>query len=248
MTAFRGTFAARKPILGMLHLGGDTPADRLARALEEARIMAGEGLDGLVIENYFGDAEDVERVLERLVALAPGPRIGINVLHDNARAFALSRAYPVDFMQIDSVCGHLPPDQDAAFAEDLAAGRASVPALLLGGVRFKYQPVLSGRTEDEDLRLGAARCDALVVTSDATGQETDPAKIRRFRAAIGSTVPVIVGAGMTEANAAAQLALADGAIVGSWLKEGHVDKGRLSAAHVARFMAAVRRARGDAAA
>ena len=59
MTAFRGTFAARKPILGMLHLGGDTPADRQARALEEARIMAGEGLDGLVIENYFGDAEDV---------------------------------------------------------------------------------------------------------------------------------------------------------------------------------------------
>ena len=243
MTAFRGTFAVPKPILGMLHLGGDDPADRLARAVEEARIMAGEGIDGLVVENYFGDADDVERVLERLLPLALGPRIGINVLHDNDRAFALACRFPVAFMQIDSICGHLPPDQDAGFAAGLTADRARVSALLLGGVRFKYQPVLSGRPEAEDLRLGAARCDALVVTSDATGQETDPAKIRRFRAAVGDGTPIVIGAGLTEANVASQLSLADGAIVGSWLKDGHVDKGSLSATNVVRFMAAVRQMR-----
>lgn len=251
MTVFGGTFPVPKPALGMLHLGGDTPADRLAGAVEEARIMAGEGMDGLVVENYFGDADDVERALERLLALNLGPAIGINVLRDNKRAFALARRHPVAFIQIDSVCGHLPPEQDAAFAADLAADRAGAGAgagaLLFGGVRFKYQPVLSGRPEDEDVRLGAARCDALVVTSDATGQETDPAKLRRFRAAAGARVPILIGAGMTEGNAASQLALADGAIVGSWLKEGHVDKGRVMAAHVARFMAAVRRARAEAA-
>jgi predicted TIM-barrel enzyme len=244
MTAFRGAFAVPKPILGMLHLGGDNPADRLTRAVEEARIMAGEGIDGLVVENYFGDAVDVEPVLERLLGLDLGPCIGINVLHDNAHAFALAHRYPVTFMQIDSVCGHLTPDQDEGFAADLAVERAGVSALLLGGVRFKYQPVLSGRTEAEDLRLGAARCDALVVTSDATGQETDPAKIRRFRAAVGDGVPILIGAGLTEANVATQLALADGAIVGSWLKEGHIDKGRLSASNVACFMSAVRQTRG----
>lgn len=244
MTAFRGTFAVPKPILGMLHLGGDDPADRLARAEEEARIMAGEGFDGLVVENYFGDADDVERVLDRLLSLNLGPRIGINVLRDNDRAFTLARKYPVTFIQIDSICGHLAPDQDAGFAVGLASSRAGVPTLLLGGVRFKYQPVLSGRLEEEDLRLGAARCDALVVTSDATGQETDPAKIRRFRDAVGDGFPIVIGAGLTEANAASQLSLADGAIVGSWLKDGHVDKGRLSPAYVARFMTAVRNTRG----
>lgn len=243
MTVLSGVFDAPKPILGMLHLGGDDPADRIARAVEEARIMAGEGVDGLVVENYFGDRDDVERVLDRLLALNPGPRIGINVLRDNDRAFALARRYPVAFIQIDSVCGHLPPDQDAAFADKLAAERAGQTALLLGGVRFKYQPVLSGRSEAEDVRLGAGRCDALVVTSDATGQETDPAKTRRIRAAAGGAVPILIGAGMTEANAESQLAIADGAIVGSWLKEGHRDKGRVVAAHVARFMAAVRKAR-----
>jgi predicted TIM-barrel enzyme len=243
MTAFRGTFAVPKPILGMLHLGGDDPADRLARAEEEARIMAGEGMDGLVVENYFGDADDVERVLDRLLPLALGPRIGINVLRDNDRAFTLARKFPVAFIQIDSICGHLAPHEDSGFAKGLAADRAGVAALLMGGVRFKYQPVLSGRSEDVDLRLGASRCDALVVTSDATGQETDPAKIRRFRAAVGVGVPILIGAGLTEANVAAQLSLADGAIVGSWLKDGHVDTGRLSAANVSRFMAAVRQTR-----
>jgi predicted TIM-barrel enzyme len=244
MTAIGGTFPMPKPILGMLHLAGDTATDRLALALEEARIMAGEGIDGLVVENYFGDADDVERALHRILELDLGVRVGINVLRDNARAFALARRYPVAFIQIDSVCGHLRPEADAAFAEALAVDRAGViSTLLLGGVRFKYQPVLSDRSEDEDVRLGAARCDALVVTSDATGQMTDPAKVRRFRAATAGKAPLLVGAGMTAANAGEQLAVADGAIVGSWLKEGHVDRGRVVAAHVARFMAAVRSAR-----
>lgn len=247
MMTLTTVFPTVKPILGMLHLGGDTPADRLARAVEEAKVMAGEGCDGLVVENYFGDSDDVERVLERLTGLDLPARIGINVLRDNDRAFALARRYPVAFIQIDSVCGHLPVDEDAAFAAHLAEERASVPAPLLGGVRFKYQPVRSGRTEAEDVRLGAARCDALVVTSDATGQETDLAKIRRFRAATGGSIPLFVGAGMTEANAADQLDAADGAIVGSWLKEGHSDKGLLDPSYVARFMTAVRNARARAA-
>ncbi|ASP23206.1 BtpA family protein (plasmid) [Antarctobacter heliothermus] len=246
MTLPRNVFPIRKPIFGMLHLGGDTPEDRVRQALEEAKIMAGEGIDGLVVENYFGDADDVERVLEKLVPMDLGARVGINVLRDNSRAFSLAQKYPVAFIQIDSVCGHLKPEEDAMFASALEQQRAIVDALLFGGVRFKYQPVLSGRDEATDLRLGIARCDAIVVTSDATGQETDREKIGRFRAAAGDACSVLVGAGMTERNAADQLALADGAIVGSWLKEGHVDKGRLAPAHVRRFMAAVRTARESA--
>lgn len=246
MSRLSDTFATAKPILGMLHLGGEGPAAKLDQAEEEARIMAGEGVDGLVVENYFGEADDVERVLERLLGLDLGARIGINVLRDDLRAFALARQYPVAFIQVDSVAGHLAPELDAAFAVEFAARRASVAALLLGGVRFKYQPILSGRTEEEDVRLGAQRCDALVVTSDATGQPTDMDKVARFRAATGGGVPLLIGAGLTEANAVEQLAHADGAIVGSWFKHDHKDSGRVEAAHVARLMRAVRTARSAA--
>ncbi|MBD9650405.1 membrane biogenesis protein [Ensifer sp. ENS09] len=246
MSRFGETFTTPKPILGMLHLTGDGPAAKCAQAEEEARIMAGEGVDGLVVENYFGDADDVERVLERLCTLNLGARIGVNVLRDDARAFALAARFPVSFIQVDSVAGHLPPESDVSFAADLAARRAGVPALLLGGVRFKYQPVLSGRSEEDDVRLGAARCDGLVVTSDATGQPTDMKKVARFRAATGGTVPLLIGAGLTEANAVEQLAHADGAVVGSWFKHDHKDTGLVEAGHVARLMRVVRTARSAA--
>jgi predicted TIM-barrel enzyme len=233
MSRFGDIFTTPKPILGMLHLAGDGPEAKLAQADEEARVMAGEGVDGLVVENYFGDADDVERVLDRLCGLDLAAKI-------------LATRYPVSFIQVDSVAGHLPPERDAPFAEELANRRASVQALLLGGVRFKYQPVLSGRPEADDVRIGAGRCDGLVVTSDATGQPTDMDKVARFRAATGGTVPLLIGAGLTESNAVEQLAAADGAVVGSWFKHDHKDTGRIEAAHVARLMRAVRVARDAA--
>lgn len=246
MSRFGDTFTTSKPILGMLHLAGDGAAAKLAQAEEEARIMAGEGLDGVVVENYFGGAEDVERVLDRLFEFDLGTRIGVNVLRDDARAFALAKTYPVSFIQVDSVAGHLPPEADEAFEAELATRREGVSALLLGGVRFKYQPVLSGRSESEDVRIGAARCDGLVVTSDATGQPTDMDKVARFHTATGGRTPLLIGAGLTEANAAEQLAKADGAVVGSWFKHDHKDTGRVEAAHVAGLMRVVRAIRSDA--
>ena len=127
MNRLNQTFATVKPILGMLHLAGDGAAAKLAQAEEEARIMAGEGVDGLVVENYFGDADDVERVLDRLSGLDLGAKLGVNVLRDDKRAFALAKRYPVSFIQVDSVAGHLAPEDDAGFAADFAARRASVP-------------------------------------------------------------------------------------------------------------------------
>ena len=243
MNRLMETFTFSKPILGMLHLAGEGRAAKLAQAEEEARIMAGEGVDALVVENYFGDAEDVERVLDRLCGLGLPGRIGVNVLRDSARAYALARQYPLDFIQIDSVAGHLTPEADVPFSAEMASRRSETPVLLLGGVRFKYQPVLSGRTEAQDVRLGAQRCDALVVTSDATGQPTDLGKVERFRAATGGGVPLLIGAGLTEDNATEQLAHADGAIVGSWFKHDHKDTGQVDARHVAGLMRVVRSVR-----
>ncbi|MDR1710573.1 MAG: hypothetical protein LBR58_01730 [Propionibacteriaceae bacterium] len=221
-----------KPIFGMLHLGGDTRAERLARAQREARVMAAGGLDGVIVENYFGDIDDILASLDWVCQAGLGVQIGLNVLDDDARAFELASAYPVDFVQLDGVAGHLPPERDGAFAAQLAQWRSGVSARVLGGVRFKYQPILSGRPEAEDIRIGAARCDGLVVTGDATGAETDLAKVARFRAVVGAGYPLLIGAGLTAANAAEQLAVADGAIVGSYLKDTYEAKGEVSADHV----------------
>lgn len=234
-------FPAAKPILGMLHLAGTSPEDRLARALRETDLMIRGGVDGLVVENYFGTPDDVRRLLDAFAARSPAAVVGLNLLRDFRLGFDLLRDYGLAFLQIDSVAGHLPPDQDADYAAELAERRAGLPgALLLGGVRFKYQPVASGRSEEEDLRLGRARADAIVVTGAGTGQATDDDKIARFRRVLGADYPLIIGAGMTAESAARQLALADGAIVGSYFKDSHRDTGEVDLAHVQALMGQVR--------
>lgn len=119
-----------------------------------------------------------------------------------------------------SVCGHLEPEDDMLYAEQLAATRSKADVVLLGGVRFKYQAVRSGRSLEEDLRLVAGRCDAIVCTGEGTGVPTPFGKVEEFREVLDD-FPIIVGAGVTLDTAAETFRLADGAIVGSWFKYGH---------------------------
>lgn len=245
---FSEIFVTPKPILGMLHLTGSSAEERLEIARKETETLIANGVDGVIVENYFGDKDDVRSVLEWLETLNPDVLVGLNVLRDHHLAFELAKQFRVDFIQMDSVAGHLPPDEDMDFAAELAELRGSVSSVLFGGVRFKYQPVKSGRSEPEDLTIGKERCDAIVVTSDATGQVTDLDKVRRFRATTGSDFPLLIGAGLTAANAREQLLEADGAIVGSYFKDTYADTGIVDGAHVAELMSVVEGLRGESAA
>ena len=64
------------------------------------------------------------------------------------------------------------------------------------------------------------------------GMETDLERIREFRAVLQG-FPLIVGAGVTSSNYDAQLEKADGAIVGSFLKDTGKDNGDVDGARVA---------------
>lgn len=231
-------FRERKPILAMLNLGGEDHSARLKRAIEEAASLIAGGVDGLIVENYFGDTDDVRAALEYLAKELPAVAIGLNVLRNFELAFSLAQEFPVDFIQIDSIVGHLDEEDDRVYAERLADLRAASPALLFGGVRFKYQPVLSGRSEADDLKIGMTRCDAIVVTGSGTGVETELAKLVRFRQAVGSAFPLIVGAGVTDTNVRSQLEIVDGAIVGSFLKDNYHADGVVDISHVKRLLGA----------
>ena len=236
MTSFAHLFPHAKTLIGMLHLKGHSPTDVLARARREARMMEDAGFDAVIVENYFGSPDDMLRVLDTFVAHPIAPRIGINLLGNTANAFTLARLPDVDFIQIDSVAGHLPPRQDADFALWLSQNMRQVPStVVLGGARFKYQPVLSTRTEEEDVRCAAIRAHAVVCTSEGTGIETKIDKIARFRTALPPDTPLVIGAGLTIHNLADQMQHAQAGIVGSWLKDGHIDSGDMNAEHVRAF-------------
>lgn len=241
---FRELFGKRKPVIGMLHLKGDGARDMLRRAQEEARIYLECGVEALLVENYFGSTADCETVLRWLRDELPDAIYGVNILGDFPSAFRLSDKYGAKFIQIDSVCGHLPPDKDAAYAKRLDEYRRDSGAVLLGGVRFKYQPVRSGRTLEEDLQLGERRCDAIVVTGAGTGIPTPAGKVAEFREVLGD-FPLVIGAGVTQATVQDTFSAGDGAIVGSWFKQGHRDTGDVAREYVQAFMEEKRRCCGE---
>jgi predicted TIM-barrel enzyme len=187
-------------------------------AKREIEIMYRNGVNAVLVENYFGDETDVENALRYLQDVYPDQVFGVNMLGYPDATFELARKYGAKFVQIDSVCGHALPQHDAYLAKYPDRLRGERDIFLLGGVRFKYTSHLSGRSLEEDLKLGMERCDAIVVTGAGTGISTDLEKIKTFRTILGD-FPLIIGAGMTVETAKEQLAFSDGGIVGSYFKE-----------------------------
>lgn len=231
---FNKIFGNTKPVFGMIHLNSDSNGNTLENAIREIEIYIENGIYPL-IENYFGSAENCEEVLEWIYTNHPDIIYGVNILGDPQRAFDLATKYGAKFIQIDSVCGHLEPDKDEEYAEWLKMLRKKVDVVLLGGVRFKYQPVESGRSLSEDLLIGKKRCDAVVCTGIGTGQATPFEKVNEFKSVLGD-FPVIVGAGVTDKTASETAKFSDGAIVGSWFKHNHQDVGFVDAGNVKIFM------------
>lgn len=216
---FKTLFETKKPLIGMIHTGCMLGEDMLDTAKREIEIYLKYGMFPLV-ENYFGTSADCEKVLAWLQEYHPHSVYGVNILGDAEEAFLLARAYGARFIQIDSVCGHLELYRDEEYVKELKALRKMHDVVLLGGVRFKYQPVRSGRSLHDDLLLGMERCDAIVCTGEGTGVPTPIGKVQEFKSML-KEFPVIVGAGVTIDTVGETYSVADGAIVGSWVKDNH---------------------------
>lgn len=238
--SFKNAFNVNKVLLGMIHLKGDTDAAIFNRAKKEIDMLIGGGFDAVIIEDYYSDELMVEKVLHYIYHHRPNIGYGVNVLVDYRLSFEFANKYHAKFIQIDSVAGHLNVKGDLLFAKSMEKYRAESNALVLGGVRFKYQPILSGRSVEEDVKIGMSRCDAIVVTGEGTGMDTDLNKIKSFRKIMGDDFPLIIGAGLTPKNAKDKLVLADGGIVGSCLKDNHRADGEIYPDYVHELVKAVR--------
>ncbi len=211
--SFRDLFPNPKPIIGMIHLAGASPRERLERAYAELQIYQSEGVDGAIIEDYHGSFEDLVRVLSDSRFAKLELVIGINYLASPFDSQALaSVSRHARFVQYDDI---QTLDEEESVKYDLRRG--SYPRLaVFGGVRFKGNRP-TGRPLEQDIKRAMGRCEAIVTTGSGTGIETPLIKLQEFRALMGD-FPLIVGAGVTAENVARQLEYADGAIVGSYFK------------------------------
>ncbi len=212
----------------------------IGAAVADARAIRDGGCDGFAIENY-GDrpftrgrveAETVAamtRVIGAVLAEVPLP-FGVNVLRNDVRsALAIAAVCGASFVRVNVHTGAFVTDQGLIEGDAYSTLRARAvlapPVLIFADYLVKHATPL-GEVSASDLReRGLA--DALIVTGAATGAAADPALLRSLREQVDA--PLLVGSGLTAANARA-FADADGAIVGTSLKkDGVVDAGRVEA-------------------
>ena len=231
---FLDLFPVKKPVFAMLHMKGDSRQDKLDRCLKEAEIYRENGIDAMIVEDYFGDSDDVRAGLEML-SHRGGFALGVNVLDNWELSWEYAKEYGAKFIQVDSVAGHLSPEEDIPYAEMIAKYMEEGGIYVIGGVRFKYKPVRSGNDLETDLRIGMKRCHAIAVTGEGTGMDSPTQKIIDFRKIVGD-FPLVVAAGMTADTVFEKLSLSDAAIVGSTFKDTRKDTGDVCADHVKEFM------------
>jgi len=232
------------PLIGVVHMlplpgspgYGGSIRKVAARAVSDAKSYAKGGADALIIEN-FGDAPFLKGALpaEVVAAFAICAQavkdavelpLGINALRNDARsALGVACAVDAQFVRVNVLAGVVATDQ--GIIEGCAAELLRLRAALGLDTRIAADVhVKHGRTLHADAVGPAAKdliaragADAVIVTGAATGSAAAIEEVEAVRGAIGNA-PLLVGSGVTEANAADMLAVADGLIVGTSLKRG----------------------------
>jgi len=255
----------RRPLVGVVHLAPLPGSPRYAGSVQEvldvarrdAEALVAGGMDGLLVEN-FGDAPFLAQaagpevpaavavVLRELRPLCRGP-LGVNVLRNDARsAIAAAAAAGADFVRVNVHTHAAVTDQGIVegMAGETLRYRAALrcEVRILADVAVKHAVPLVAIPLEQLARETAGRglADALIVTGPSTGEPPLPEELRRVRGAVA--VPVLVGSGLTPANAADLLPLADGAIVGSALRRGGLAGSPVEPERVARLVEAARAA------
>jgi len=208
---FSELFSVKKPIIGMIHLAGDTREEMIKRALEELTIYNEEGVDGAIIEDYHGTPDDVVQTLRESSNLDLNLIKGVNILRNPYLGFELADSYGAKFVQFDSV-----QETDLDITTYRVLKNMHTEIIVLGGVGFKYIKPTENPLEEE-LENGKSLCEAIVTTGSGTGIETPIDKLKEYRKYLGD-FPLIVGAGVNLDNVREQLSIADGAIIGSYFK------------------------------
>lgn len=263
-TWLREVFDVRKPVVGMCHLSplpGDPSYDAaggmdkvLAHARQEIAALQEGGVDGILVSNefslpYLTDTEPITaismaRVIGEVRSQIRVP-FGVNVLWDGIASIDLAVATGASFVR--EVFTGVYASDFGLWNTDVgkaARHRARVGAC---GVRLLYNivPEAASYVADRDLAQltqstvfnGAP--DGLCVSGLTAGAATDTSVLARVKDHAGG-VPVFVNTGVTPSTVAESLEYADGAIVGTFLKEGGVFENPVDAARVRELMDVVR--------
>ena len=253
MTRFTELFPRPRPLIGMIALpplpgypAFSSMDSLIEAALADLAALEQGGVDGVLVENDFDQphtlvagAEIVAamtRVTREVVGRARVP-VGIEVLLNDWRAsLAVAAATGARFIRLDffvdrvqSKLGVIEPEPAAVLAYRKKILAESV--LIFADLQVKYSTPADGPKpiSQSSREAAAAGADAVIVTGTETGIGPDPADLTEARA---GGLPVLIGSGLSLANAPELGPAADGYIVGTSLRSGRQGTDRVVGSQV----------------
>jgi membrane complex biogenesis BtpA family protein len=261
-------FGVQKPIIAMCHLHalpgdpGYDPGPGIPWLIEKARqdlaALQNGGVDGVMFSNEYSlpyvtkvdpiVVATMARILGEIRTEIKVP-YGVNVLWDPAASIDLAVAagglfvreiftgvYASDFGLWNTDCGRTIRHQHAVHGQHLK---------LLFNIVPEAAAYLAGRDAAEIARSTVfnARPDALCVSGATAGVETSAGVLRRVKEAVPGT-PVFANTGVRLENVEQQLAVADGAVVGTTFKRDGYIWNDVDPERVRAFMQRVKSLRG----
>ncbi len=265
--ALQEIFAREKAAIGVIHsrplpgspgYEGEPIEELYAYAVEEGIRYAQAGFDGLIVENH-GDIPFLKPELlghETASAMAVmadrvrqkvGIPVGINVLGNGAlMALSIAKASAARFVRVNQWVNAYVANE--GFVEGPAALAMRHRAMLRGKsikvfadvhVKHGSHAITADRSLEEQVRDAEwFDADVLIVTGQRTGDPPDARELEAIKRA--SSLPVVVGSGVDEGNVKSIMAVADGCIVASSLKEGGVWWNSVEPKKARAFIAAMR--------
>jgi membrane complex biogenesis BtpA family protein len=234
-------FFDKKPIIGMVHLlplpGSSNYkgniSDIYQTAIDEAIILEKAGINAMIVENFNDEpflinAPDpvqtaimagVVRDIRNSISLP----LGVNVQFNSWQSeMAIAYTCDADFIRVevfvDTVISAMGIIEPCASKLMRYKKMLNADVMIWADIQTKYtsnvipQPIIQSAKDAEN-----AQADAIIVTGEATGKETPLEDIIRVKEVV--SIPILAGSGTTVQNVRDVLNAADGAIVGSALKE-----------------------------
>lgn len=224
------------PLPGTVGYGGD--CEKIyAQAVQDAKTLEESGVDAVIVENMGDGPFAVKLDTAQVAALAIAASkvreavklpVGIDAAFcDHEASISIAHCLGCQFVRIpvfvDTVefyGGIITPcaRECMTFRKNLGAQ----DIMVLADLQVKHTNMLLPHVTIERSARNAVDCgaDAVIVTGSAIGETTPIEMIERVKKVV--KIPVIAGSGVNAKNIDAQLSIADGAIIGSSLKEGGI--------------------------
>jgi len=229
-----------RPLPGAPAYTGEDVRDIYAAGVRDALTLVNGGIDAVIVENAsdqpFLRPDDIgpETVAALTAACleirnAVDVPLGVTCVANGAiQGLAVAKAAGASWVRVNQWAnayvaneGILSGDAARALRYRNAIGARDINILADVHVKFGAHAITADRSISEQATDAEwHHADVLIATGTRTGSPTQPDEVKEVRA--GTNLPVIVGSGLDPEQLPRLFQVADGAIVGQWLKEdGH---------------------------